>query len=148
MSQAMQSPEFITHEVPSIPEESPTQFAMRFAMQKFNTKDIDWVTFFREVLGKEGIVRRTFKHSHELAAFERTPEFAQMQQMLAKLREQNDELSAETEPTRVITVRLPKSVHEYLKDQAHAHQTSMNKLCITRLLQLIDNGAGATHEQD
>ena len=44
----------------------------------------------------------------------------------------------EEEPTRVITVRLPKSLHEALRVEAHEHQTSMNKLCISKLLQFID----------
>ena len=42
------------------------------------------------------------------------------------------------EPTRVITVRLPKSMHDALKDEAYEHRTSMNKLCISKLLQFID----------
>ncbi len=42
------------------------------------------------------------------------------------------------EPTRVITVRLPKSLHEALRVEAHEHRTSMNKLCISKLLQIID----------
>jgi hypothetical protein len=42
------------------------------------------------------------------------------------------------EPTRVITVRLPKSLHESLRAEAHEKRTSMNKLCISKLLQFID----------
>jgi hypothetical protein len=37
----------------------------------------------------------------------------------------------------VITVRLPKSLHEALRHEAHNHKTSMNKLCISKLLQVI-----------
>jgi predicted HicB family RNase H-like nuclease len=44
------------------------------------------------------------------------------------------------EPTRVITVRLPKCLHEALRAEAHEHRTSMNKLCISKLLQFIDEG--------
>ena len=44
----------------------------------------------------------------------------------------------ENEPTRVITVRLPKSMHEYLRTEAHDLRTSMNKLCISKLLQVIE----------
>ena len=39
----------------------------------------------------------------------------------------------------MITVRLPKSLHEALRDEAHEHRTSMNKLCISKLLQFIDS---------
>ena len=38
----------------------------------------------------------------------------------------------------VITVRLPESLHESLRIEAHEHHTSMNKLCISKLLQLIE----------
>ena len=60
--------------------------------------------------------------------------------MLAKLREKNRSQAENIEPTRVITVRLPKSLHESLKSEAHDKQTSMNKLCISKLLQVITKG--------
>ena len=37
----------------------------------------------------------------------------------------------------MITVRLPKSMHESLRTEAHDLRTSMNKLCISKLLQVI-----------
>ena len=55
-----------------------------------------------------------------------------------KLREQRNATDTESEPTRVITVRLPKSMHEYLRTEAHDLRTSMNKLCISKLLQVIE----------
>jgi predicted HicB family RNase H-like nuclease len=118
--------------------ENRSQNALRTATEKYRQAS-DWVAFFREVLGVEGLLRKMFSTQEELEAFERSPEYTQIQQMLAKLRERNDELSEEIEPTRVITVRLPKSVHESLKAEAHHRQTSMNKLCISKLLMFIDN---------
>ena len=58
--------------------------------------------------------------------------------MLSKLREKNAEVPVTDEPTRVITVRLPKSLHEALRAEAHTRQTSMNQLCISKLLQIIE----------
>ncbi len=98
----------------------------------------DWVTFFREVLGVDGIVRRQFTRLEDLTAFEKAPEFEQIQKWLVKLREQKNATDTESEPTRVITVRLPKSMHEYLRTEAHDLRTSMNKLCISKLLQVIE----------
>jgi predicted HicB family RNase H-like nuclease len=99
-----------------------------------------WVTFFREVLGVDGIVRQTYSSQEALAQFEQTAEYQKIQQMLAKLRENDADLPAgPREPTRVITVRLPKSLHESLKTEAHDRRTSMNKLCISKLLQVIDD---------
>lgn len=103
------------------------------------TQEPDWVTFFREVLGLDGIVRRMYKDATELAQFEQSDEYKNIQQMLAKLREKNgDPNGGPKEPTRVITVRMPKSLHEALKAEAHDMHTSMNKLCISKLLQVVD----------
>jgi len=98
----------------------------------------DWVTFFREVLGVDGFVRQAFPSLEELTSFEKSPEYEQIQKWLVKLREQRTASDGESEPTRVITVRLPKSMHEYLRTEAHDLRTSMNKLCISKLLQVIE----------
>lgn len=98
----------------------------------------DWVAFFREVLGLNGLVRQTFTSRESLAAFEKTPTYARIQQMLARLRDRNRMVLAPKERTQVITVRLPKALHEALRAEAHEHRTSMNQLCISKLLQFID----------
>ena len=97
----------------------------------------DWVTFFREVLGIDGAVRKRFPTFEDLTAFEKSEEFDKIQKMLVKLREKRTTTDSDAEPTRVITVRLPKSMHEYLRTEAHDLRTSMNKLCISKLLQVI-----------
>jgi predicted HicB family RNase H-like nuclease len=99
----------------------------------------DWVTFYREVLGLRGIVRHAFPTRETLAAFEQTAAYQEILQLLTKLREQGPPVEDQDESTRVITVRLPKSLHETLRAEAHEHRTSMNKLCISKLLQFIDN---------
>jgi hypothetical protein len=108
------------------------------AARQLYESEPDWVTFFREILGVDGIVRRQFTRLEELTAFEKSPEFEQIQKWLVKLREQKNATDTESEPTRVITVRLPKSMHEYLRTEAHDLRTSMNKLCISKLLQVIE----------
>jgi len=103
------------------------------------SKSPDWVTFYREILGLNGAVRRHFASKEALAQFEQTESYAAIQQMLTKLRERASVQIDPPEPTRVITVRLPKSVHEALRVEAHEHCTSMNKLCISKLVQFIDD---------
>ena len=137
MSQAIQTNESPVSPVDQITGESREKAALRIAEDHFNRAP-DWVTFFREVLGVDGVIRRSFKDQEDLEAFERSEEYSQIQQMLAKLRERKEPQSEDTEPTRVITVRLPKSVHESLRQEAHARHTSMNKLCISKLLQVVD----------
>ena len=110
----------------------------QFAYELF-CQDPDWVTFFREILGLSGVVRRTYRTPHGLAEFERTETYAEILQMLTRLRERASGTEGPREPTRVITVRLPKSLHETLRVEAHEHCVSMNKLCISKLLQFIEN---------
>ena len=98
----------------------------------------DWVTFYREILGLHGVARHAFPTREAFAAFEQSEDNKDILQMLAKLRRQGPVALDENEPTRVITVRLPKSLHEALRAEAHDHRTSMNTLCISKLLQFID----------
>ncbi len=114
--------------------------AIRSQANQRYTQHPDWVTFYREVLGINGVIRQNFPDAQALASFEKTEEYADIQQMLAKLREKGRTQVSEQEPTRVITVRMPKSLHESLRVEAHERHTSMNKLCISKLLQMIDTG--------
>ena len=100
----------------------------------------DWVTFYREVLGLHGIIRQCFPTLETLAEFEKTDAYQEIQHMLTRLRQRGPMAVNPDEPTRVITVRLPKCLHEALRAEAHQHRTSMNKLCISKLLQFIDEG--------
>ncbi|MBN1854050.1 MAG: hypothetical protein JW829_15075 [Pirellulales bacterium] len=102
-------------------------------------QDTDWVTFFREVLGTDGIIRKAFPESKQLTHFENSEEYAKIQRLLTKLREKKSTGDSDSEPTRVITVRLPKSMHEFLRTEAGEKRTSMNKLCISKLLQMIED---------
>ncbi len=98
----------------------------------------DWVTFFREVLGLEGLVRQAFLTPVELARFEQSPAAEEIQQMLKQLRESSTPPPRVLEPNQMITVRLPKSLHNALREEAQERGTSLNKLCISKLLQAID----------
>ena len=112
------------------------QEVLEFAESRYR-QNPDWVTFFREVLGVDGAARKTFPTFEELTSFEQSEEFDKIQKLLVKLREKRPSADTESEPTRVITVRLPKSMHESLRTEAHDLRTSMNKLCISKLLQVI-----------
>jgi predicted HicB family RNase H-like nuclease len=126
--------------------EAQRQEVLRAANELFQ-QEPDWVIFFRNILGVDGIVRRLFPGQDALTAFEQTDEYQTIQQMLAKLREKEGDTDSPKEPNRVITVRLPKSLHEALKAEAHDRRTSMNKLCISKLLQVIDEGLVPTEAE-
>lgn len=95
----------------------------------------DWVTFFRKVLGVGGIVPRTFPKAEDRIRFEATEAYVRILQMLTELRKKESAV----EPVQVITIRLPKSVHETLRAEADFHNTSMQKLCVSKLLQSISD---------
>ena len=108
------------------------------AYQLFSAKP-DWVRFFREIMGVDGIVRKMYPTPKEMAEFEGTESYQQIQQMLTNLREGAGPVGEQAEPNRVITVRLPKSLHDLLTEEAYEHRTSVNKLCISKLLQIVDD---------
>jgi len=99
---------------------------------------VAWTTFFKELLGPEGLVRRLFPTPEELSRFEQTATHRKVQEMLASLRRVQEGRAARTEALSVITLRIPKSLHDALAEEAHALKTSINRLCISKLAQLID----------
>jgi len=98
----------------------------------------DWVTFYREIFGHNGIIQQMFPTPGDLEAFKRTEAYEEVHQMLTRLRAQGAPPSDSTEPIQMITVRLPKSIHDALLKEAARYGTSMNKLCISKLLQVIE----------
>ena len=120
--------------------------------EKLYAQKPDWITFYRDILGMGGIVRQAFPSRPELAAFEQSRAYQEILNLLTKLRQLpppepsgQKEKPKEQQPeddgklTRVITVRLPQCMHEVLRDEAHARHTSVNKLCISKLLQWVDS---------
>ena len=96
----------------------------------------DWPTFYRDVLGPSGAAGKLFPLAADYRAFTLTSEYAEVQRLLERLRamQPNDRTR---EPLQVITVRLPKALHEGLKAEAHDHNTSLNQLCVSKLLQAL-----------
>ncbi|HUY91869.1 MAG TPA: hypothetical protein VMV10_24225 [Pirellulales bacterium] len=108
------------------------------AAEQLYRRELDWVTFYRETLGVDGVVRKVFSSKEAMAAFEQSPEYEGIQLMVARLRVRINVLPPPQEATRVITIRLPQSLHDSLRVEAYSMQTSMNKLCISKLMQLVD----------
>ena len=114
-----------------------SQKVLQVAKQLYQSNP-DWVTFFREVLGVEGAARSVFPNQNDYVSFEKTSQYSEIQQMVTNLRNRKIPGGNHNEATRVITVRLPESLHEALKAEAADHKTSMNKLCISKLLQVLN----------
>jgi len=110
---------------------------MRVAQEAFSQTG-NWVLFYRELLGVDGAVRTLFPDLTELRLFEQSSEFAELQEMVAAMRSQDGSKADATEPERMITIRLPKSLHDALKAESEESKLSINKLCISKLLQPIE----------
>jgi predicted HicB family RNase H-like nuclease len=121
--------------------ETRSQKVLQVARQLYQSNP-DWVTFFREVLGVEGAARSVFPDQNDYVDFEKTGQYSEIQQMVTNLRNRKIPGGSHNETTRVITVRLPESLHEALKAEAADHKTSMNKLCISKLLQVLNEAEG------
>lgn len=98
----------------------------------------NWIVFYRDVLGVNGVVRRTFKTEAEQAAFQDTPQFAELLEMVAALRSQDVSRGDSVEPEKMITIRLPESLHAVLTSEAESMKLSINKLCISKLIQPVE----------
>ncbi|WP_153555333.1 toxin-antitoxin system HicB family antitoxin [Roseimaritima sediminicola] len=106
---------------------------LRVAREAFPTTD-KWILFYRGILGADGVARKMFPSAEAMRQFEQSPQFDELLEMTAAMRSQDPGKGDELEPQKMITVRLPKSQHEALKLEAGEHRTSINKLCISKLL--------------
>lgn len=107
--------------------------ALRLAQEAFVQTGY-WVAFYRAVLGAKGAVARLFPSRAEQRHFQESPECAEIYKILTALREQDNEKSSAIEPLKTITIRIPESLHERLATEAIDLETSLNKLCISKLL--------------
>lgn len=117
----------------TLPPEQRADEVLRLAQEAFSQTG-KWVLFYREVLGTDGVARQLFPSASEMRQFEQTPQFSQLLEMTAAIRALDAGKGDELEPQKMITVRLPKSQHEAMKREAKEHETSINKLCISKLL--------------
>jgi len=114
------------------------ELAVLQVAERLHGMNPEWVIYFREVLGVEGVVRRTFREAEELVRFECSPHYARIREMLDDLRHRQQAIPAGRETQRVVTVRMPRTLHESLKAEAESMEVSINTLCISKLLKILD----------
>ena len=114
------------------------ELAVLQVAERLHGMNPEWVVYFREVLGVDGVVRRTFRGSEELVRFECSPHYARIREMLDDLRSRQQSIPAGRETQRVVTVRMPRTLHESLKAEAESMEVSINTLCISKLLKILD----------
>ena len=97
-----------------------------------------WTAFYRETLGGAGVVRSLFDDADEARDYECSDGHFKVLEMLTVLRSRDLPENDPHEPQRMITVRMPKSLHDAICEEANELAVSVNKLCISRLLQKVD----------
>jgi predicted HicB family RNase H-like nuclease len=117
---------------------SPTPFERKLReIERLTTtlvaRQPDWMIVYREVLGVDGAADRLFATDKEMKRFTNSKSHQTIQNRLSELRERTPARSES--PTRVITVRLPASLHDTLRAEARQRGVSLNRLCISRLLE-------------
>ncbi|XZE19567.1 hypothetical protein SH449x_004890 [Pirellulaceae bacterium SH449] len=106
-----------------------------------------WTAFYREVLGAEGFLRTAIAEASEISEFECCDHHSKLLEMLTALRSRDLPENDPHEAQRMITVRIPKSLHDTICDEANRLEVSVNKLCISRLLQKVDRSMIPTSTQ-
>ena len=94
-----------------------------------------WVVFYREMMGVGGVVDQVFPDPADRRSFETSPEFRELLEMLTSLRSVDQSKVNAYEPSRVITIRMPRSLHNSIVREAAELELSINKFCLTKLLQ-------------
>ena len=106
-----------------------------------------WTAFYREVLGAEGLMRTAVCDDDEYSEFECCDDHNKLLEMLTALRSRDLPENDPHEAQRMITVRIPKSLHDSICNEANRLAVSVNKLCISRLLQKVDRNMIPTSAQ-
>ncbi|MCF7961687.1 MAG: HNH endonuclease [Pirellula sp.] len=97
-----------------------------------------WTAFYKETLGADGLVRAMFPEKNELEEFQKSDEYSKVLKMLTVLRSRDLPEIGPGELQRMITIRVPKSMHDVICDEANALDISVNKLCVSKLLTNVD----------
>ena len=97
-----------------------------------------WVAFFRATMARGGLVSKLFVTPEERNEYWCSPEHHQVLEMLTALRSRDLPECEAGEPSRMITILIPKCLHEFICEEANELEMSVNKLCISRILMQVD----------
>ncbi|TWT52375.1 hypothetical protein [Allorhodopirellula solitaria] len=119
---------------PDLPMEHRPAQVLRQAEEAFAMTG-SWVVFYRTMIAPGGVVDQLYESPEARRYFETTSEFAELLEMVTAIRSQDDSGSTSQEPPRVITVRMPRSLHAATIREANELELTINAYCLTKLLQ-------------
>lgn len=117
-----------------ITTEEKAERLLRIAREDFALKP-KWGAFYAKYLGALSESRQVFTIA-EWSAFRTTPAYTELRRMVAELHK--DKPDVDVPRSRMVTVRMPAELHTALFEEAHQLRTSLNKLCVSKLMQAID----------
>ena len=100
--------------------------------ERLFTAEPDWIVFFREIMGLDGIVRRTYQTPDSLMRFECSAEYARIREMLDALRQRQQE------KTPVIVIAA-----NGLKESLSVATMKQEGKMLGNVPALLDSGSGA-----
>lgn len=99
----------------------------------------NWVVFHRAMMATDGIAHRLFADPADWQKFIASDSHAELQEMIAAMRSTDTSKGDAVEPERMITIRIPMTLHKILNDEANDANLSINQLCVSKLIQpLLD----------
>lgn len=93
----------------------------------------NWERVYQETIAPGGMIDKLTKE--ERREFLKSDQYRATLAIIADLRKDGDSREA----TKVVTVRMPICIHEALAERAYQLRTSMNQLCLSKLLQAVDD---------
>lgn len=130
----------------SLVDSGAVEEVLRAARQLFE-EGCSWPKFYQEILGPDGLIARLFPTPEAQTEFRRSRAYGEIQRMLAALSRRRLRRRRAEQPVKIITVRVPESVHAELAREAAARGTSVNQLCIMKLVQLLEAEALAANSE-
>ncbi|MEM9826273.1 MAG: toxin-antitoxin system HicB family antitoxin [Planctomycetota bacterium] len=98
-----------------------------------------WVVFLRTLLGTEGVVAHLFPNPEDRQRFNQSEAHSELQEMVAAIRSSDRTKPTCVEPARMITLRIPVTLHEILTAEAEESGLSINQIAIGKLIQPSEN---------
>ncbi|WP_149496229.1 type II toxin-antitoxin system HicB family antitoxin [Roseiconus lacunae] len=98
-------------------------------------QNMRWVAAYRQVYAIGELIDRLFPDPAARGLFERSDENGNVLEQLAHLRAIDRSKASAVEPQRILTIRLPESMHHRLARESDALEISLNRLAISKLLE-------------
>lgn len=103
-----------------------------------------WADFSNAIFDPlEGLIARTFQDATKRAEFRKTEVYNKLHELVENKMQVTGLISGATpKKSGKFVVRLPRSLHAALENEAEAEGTSLNQLVVTKLAVQLDNLAG------